>query len=75
LVGYPVACGAIVRWIPIVRQRMVGWFVAHELAMVAICLGWALTPGSRGVLGNAAWGAIAIVWWVAAGRRPASNRA
>ena len=71
LVGYPTACAAIVRWVPIVRHRHVGWLVAHELGMAAICLGWALTGRWSGVAGNGAWGAIAPVWWAIGARRRA----
>lgn len=63
LAGYPVACAAIVRWVPIVRTRHAGWLVAHELAMAAIAAGWALVPNGRGAIVNGAWGVIALVWW------------
>ena len=69
LVGYPVACAAIVRWVPIVRERRADWLVAHELGMAAICLGWALVPRWGGVAINGAWGVIAAIWWASAGRR------
>lgn len=69
VVGYPVACAAIARWVPIVRHRRVDWLVAHELGMAAICAGWALTSRWSGVAINGAWGVIAPVWWVAGGRR------
>ena len=69
LVGYPTACAAIVRWVPIVRQRRVDWLVAHELGMAGICAGWALVPRWSGVAVNGAWGVIALVWWaIGAGR-------
>ncbi|MHB8669078.1 MAG: hypothetical protein ACYDAD_00705 [Acidimicrobiales bacterium] len=69
LAGYPVACAAIARWVPIVRQRRVGWLVAHELAMGGICAGWALVPGWGGVAVNGAWGAVALAWWTLGARR------
>jgi len=71
LVGYPVACAAIVRWVPIVRDRRADWLVAHELGMAAICIGWALVPRWSGVAVNGTWGLIALGWWAAApiGRR------
>jgi hypothetical protein len=64
LAGYPVACAAIVRWVPIVRERNRRWLVAHELAMAGIAAGWALVPSWRGAIVNGAWGVIALVWWL-----------
>jgi hypothetical protein len=66
LIGYPTACAAIVRWVPIVRHRHVGWLVAHELGMGAICLGWGLANRWSGVAINGAWGLIALAWWAIA---------
>ena len=68
-VGYPTACAAIVRWVPIVRHRRVDWLVAHELGMTAICVGWALVPQWSAVAINGAWGATALVWWAVGGAR------
>src|SRR5436305_13299580 len=56
LAGYPTACAAIARWVPIVRDRRRGWMIAHELGMGSICLGWALVPRWSGVAINGAWG-------------------
>ena len=72
LAGYPVACAAIVRWAPIVRNRHVGWLTAHELAMGAICVGWALAHRWSAVAVNGAWGVIALDWWAIANRRSSS---
>jgi hypothetical protein len=69
LAGYPVACAAIVRWVPIVRHRRADWLVAHELGMAAICIGWALVPSWGGVAVNGAWGLMALAWWTAAPTR------
>ncbi|HMC52515.1 MAG TPA: hypothetical protein VKI64_07115 [Acidimicrobiales bacterium] len=69
LVGYPVACAAIVRWVPIVRFSRLDWLVAHELGMAAICVGWAIAGRWSGVAVNGAWLLIALVWWVM-GARP-----
>jgi len=73
LAGYPVACAAIVRWVPIVRNRHVGWLTAHELGMGAICLGWALTNRWSAVAVNGAWGVIALDWWAISNRRRSSS--
>ena len=69
LVGYPGAVAAIVRWVPIVRERWRGWFVAHQAGMAAIVVGWALTDRGAGVAINGLWFVIAAGWWFAAGRR------
>lgn len=69
LVGYPVAVAAIVRWVPIVRERWTGWFVIHQLGMLAIVVGWSLTDRTAGVVINGLWFVVAAVWWFAAGSR------
>jgi len=73
LVGYPTACAAIVRWVPIVRNRHVGWLTAHELGMAAICLGWALAHRGSAVAVNGAWAVIALAWWTIVARRTPST--
>lgn len=73
VVGYPTACAAIVRWVPIVRHRHRGWLVAHELAMAAIFVAWALTGRWSAAAGNGAWGVIALVWWGLVGGRHATQ--
>lgn len=74
LAGYPTACAAIVRWVPIVRHRRVDWLVAHELGMAAICLGWVLAERWSAVAVNGAWGLVALVWWVIGARRHPDER-
>ena len=66
VVGYPVAVVVIARFVPVVRARRVRWFVAHELAVAAIVVGWLLRgrPGAAAV--NAAWLATAAVWFARA---------
>ena len=70
-VGYPVAVVVIVRWLPVVRERRVSWFAAHEAAVSAIVVGQALRMRARGVIINGAWLVIAALWWVL---RPGSAR-
>jgi hypothetical protein len=64
LVGYPLAIVAIVRWIPVVRQRLTGLFLLHEAAVAAIVAGWALVPRWSGAAINGAWGVIAAGWYL-----------
>ena len=64
LVGYPLAIVVIVRWIPVVRQRLTTLFLLHEAAVAAIVAGWALVPRWSGVAVNGAWGVIAAGWYL-----------
>ena len=59
----------IARWIPVVRQRRLKWFVAHEAAVAAIVTGWAIVGRRQGVVVNGAWGLIAAAWYALGGRR------
>ena len=68
LVGYPAALFVIVRWLPVVRQRLTTLFLLHEAAMAAIAVGWALVPRWSGAAVNGAWGVIAAGWYLR--RRP-----
>jgi hypothetical protein len=68
LVGYPTAVVVIARWIPVVRQRRLKWFVAHEAAVAAIVTGWAIVGRRQGVVINGAWGLIAAAWYALGGR-------
>ena len=63
LLGYPAALFVIVRWIPVVRQRLTGLFLLHEAAMAAIAVGWVLVPRWSGAAVNGAWGVIAAGWY------------
>lgn len=72
-VGYPLACAALPQWVPIVRERRLQWFVAHQLGMAAIVAGWALTDRTGGVVVNGAWFVIAAGWYVLGGRQTASE--
>jgi hypothetical protein len=64
LVGYPAALFVIVRWLPVVRQRLTTLFLLHQAAMAAIVAGWALVPRWAGVAGNGAWFVIAGAWYL-----------
>jgi hypothetical protein len=68
-IGYPVSITVIVRWIPVVRERRIRWFVAHELAVAAIVAGWALRGDGGAVAINATWLVIAAAWYGVSGVR------
>src|SRR5438874_2451166 len=53
-IGYPVAIVVIIRWLPVVRERRLPWFAAHEAAVSAIVVGQALRMRTRGVIINGA---------------------
>ncbi len=67
-VGYPVSITVIVRWIPVVRERRIRWFVAHQLAVAAIVAGWALRGDVGAVAINGTWFVVAAVWYGLGGR-------
>jgi hypothetical protein len=67
LAGYPVASAIIARFVPVVRDRHARWFTAHQAAMVAICVGWAVVGSWAQVVANGLWVAAAAVWWWRAG--------
>ena len=63
VVGYPVAVVVIARFVPVVRDRRVRWFVTHQVAVTAIVVGWLLRGRLGAVAVNAAWLAAAAVWY------------
>ena len=69
LVGYPTAVVVIARWIPVVRQRRLKWFLAHQVGVAAIVAGWAIVGRRQGVVVNGAWGLVAAAWYAFGGRR------
>lgn len=72
--GYPVSIAVIVRWVPVVRERRIRWFLAHELAVIAIVAGWALRGDVGAVVVNATWLVVATVWYVLGGRGVRASR-
>jgi len=70
-IGYPVAIVVIVRFVPVVREQRLRWFVAHEIAVSMIVTGWALDQNWQAVVINGAWLVVAAVWYVGAARRTA----
>ena len=61
--GYPAAIIVIIRFVPVVRERRIRWFVVHELGVTAIVAGQALAENPRGVIINGAWGIVAAIWY------------
>jgi hypothetical protein len=67
--GYPISIVVILRFVPVVRERRTKWIVAHDLAVAAIVVGWALKCDGRAVAINASWLVAANVWYALGGRR------
>jgi hypothetical protein len=67
--GYPVSIAVLTRWLPVVREQRIRWFVAHEVAVAAIVTGWAIRGDTMAVEINGSWLIIAAIWYLAAGRR------
>jgi len=70
--GYPISIVVILRFVPVVRERRMKWLIAHDLAVAAIMVGWALKDDGRAVAINASWLVAANVWYALGGRRRAS---
>ena len=68
-IGYPVAIVVIIRFVPVVRERRLRWFVAHEIAVSMIVTGWALDQDWQAVAINGTWLVVAAIWYVLGGRR------
>lgn len=62
--GYPVSIAVIARWVPVVRERRVRWFVVHQIAVSAIVAGWAVRHQWSAVAINGSWLVTAAVWYV-----------
>jgi len=69
--GYPISIVVILRFVPVVRERRMKWLVAHDLAVAAIVVGWALKGDGPAVAINASWLVAANVWYALGGRRRA----
>ena len=70
-----VAVAVILRWVPVVRERRLPWFGAHQAAVAAIVAGHALLGSTGAVIVNSAWFVVAAAWYAAGGafsrrRRP-----
>lgn len=67
--GYPTAVAVLIRFVPVVRERRVRWFLAHEAGMAAITGGWLLRGNDGAAAVNGGWLVLAAVWYALAGRR------
>jgi hypothetical protein len=67
--GYPISIVVILRFVPVVRERRMKWLIAHDLAVAAIVVGWALKGDRRAVAINTAWLVAANLWYAVGGRR------
>jgi hypothetical protein len=72
--GYPVSIAVIVRWLPVVRQRRIKWFIAHQIAVAAIIAGWAIKGDTQAVVINGSWFVVAAVWYGLGGRSRTRSR-
>lgn len=72
-VGYPVSLVVIARWLPVVRERRITWFLAHEAAVAAIVAGWALDDNQGAVAINGTWLVVAAAWYALGIRRRADR--
>jgi hypothetical protein len=63
VLGYPVALGVLARLRPVFRERRRTWFLALEVAMLLISLGWLLLGRAIGpIINGAALVAFAVAW-------------
>lgn len=67
-VGYPTSIVVLTRIVPVVRERRLRWFVAHQASVAAIVAGWAIKGRTGGVVVNGAWLTLVTAWWVRSGR-------
>ena len=67
--GYPTSIVVLTRWLPVVRERRIRWFVVHEVAVAAIVAGWVIKRDSMSAVINGSWLVIAAAWYAAAGLR------
>ena len=68
--GYPVSILVIARFVPVVRERRLRWFMWHQAAVGAIVLSFALDANWSAVAINATWFVVAPVWYALGGRHP-----
>lgn len=61
--GYPASIAVIVRWVPVVREQRSSWYAVHQLAVVAIIVGWAISRDWGSVAVNATWLVVATAWY------------
>ena len=67
--GYPIAIAVIARFVPVVRQRRLGWLAIHHIAVACIMLAWALDSNWQAVIVNSTWLVTSTIWYASGGRR------
>ena len=70
VVGYPTAIAVLTRWVPVVREQRLKWFLAHQAGVAAIVAGWVIRGRRQGIVINGAWFVIAAGWYLSRRRRP-----
>ena len=73
--GYPMSIAIIARWVPVVRERRLSWFIVHEAAVASIVAGWAIRERWSAVTINGSWFVVAAAWYAIAARRLVENSA
>ena len=61
--GYPVSIIVIARFVPVVRERRLRWFVWHQSAVAAIVLGFGFRERWSAVAVNGTWFVVAAIWY------------
>lgn len=69
VVGYPGACWALARAVPMFRQRRARRFLATQAAIAAVALGWTLRGKAVPAVLNASMVVVLAAAWRIAGRR------
>jgi hypothetical protein len=75
VIGYPTAIAVLTRFVPVVRDRRLRWFVAHQAGVAAIVGGWLVRGNTPAAVVNGSWLVSATAWYVLAGRRGRGRRA
>ena len=66
--GYPTAVVVLTRFVPVVRQRRLRWFLAHQAGVAAIVGGWLLRHNTQAAVVNGSWLVSATAWYALGGR-------
>jgi len=66
--GYPAAATVISRFVPVVRERRVRWFLVHQAGVAAIVGGWLVRGNTPAAVVNGSWLLTATAWYALGGR-------
>lgn len=61
--GYPVSIVVLSQWLPVVDEQRHRWFAAHEIAVLAIVVGWIIERRWLIAAVNAVWLVVAALWY------------